>query len=91
MDIDQSINGWFERISLIQKKADHYKLHQEILSSLSDKDGLDFYINSKGITIGAHTCILRCRCPRFYYEVIKNVDISSLPVCLLKDISDFIK
>lgn len=32
MDIDQSVNGWFERISLIQRKADHYKLHQDILS-----------------------------------------------------------
>ncbi|XP_022162511.1 uncharacterized protein LOC111028255 [Myzus persicae] len=91
MDIDQSVNGWFERIRLIQKKADHYKLHQDILSSLSDKDGFDFYIKSKGIIISAHTCILRCRCPRFYYEVIKKVDVASLPIHLLERISDFIR
>lgn len=59
--------------------------------SLSDKDGLDFYIKSKGIIIGAHTCILRCRCPRFYYEVIKKVDVGNLPIHLLQLISDFIK
>uniref|UniRef100_A0A2S2NM39 BTB/POZ domain-containing protein 8 n=1 Tax=Schizaphis graminum TaxID=13262 RepID=A0A2S2NM39_SCHGA len=91
MDIDQSVNGWFERISLIQRKADHYKLHQDILSLLSDKDGFDFYIKSKGIIISAHTCILRCRCPQFYHEVIKKVDVASLPIYLLERISDFIK
>lgn len=92
MDIDQSVNGWFERISLIQRKADHYKLHQDILSLLSDnKDGFDFYIKSKGIIISAHSCILRCRCPQFYYEVIKKVDVASLPIYLLEQISDFIK
>ncbi|XP_025200249.1 uncharacterized protein LOC112598110 [Melanaphis sacchari] len=91
MDIDQSINGWFERISLIQRKADHYKLHQDILSLLSDKNDFDFCIKSKGIIISAHTCILRCRCPQFYHEVIKKVDVASLPIYLLERISDFIK
>lgn len=61
------------------------------LRSLSNKDCLDFYVTSKGITIGANTCILRCRCPRFYYEVIQHHDVGSLPTHLLERISDFIK
>lgn len=64
---------------------------QFIYRSLSDKDGFDFYIESKGIIIGAHTCILRCRCPRFYYEIIKIVDISNLPIHLLEHIPHFIR
>ncbi|XP_050437317.1 uncharacterized protein LOC126843681 [Adelges cooleyi] len=91
MDIDRSINGWFKRISSIQKRADHYKLQQDILSSLSDKDGWDVCIKSKGLIFGAHTCILRCRCPRFYHEVIKKFDLSDLPLHLLERVSHFIK
>jgi hypothetical protein len=57
----------------------------------NSEDSFDFYIKSKGITIRANTCILRCRCPQFYYEVIKKVNIGNLPLYLLEQISDFIK
>ncbi|XP_050545465.1 uncharacterized protein LOC126907866 isoform X2 [Daktulosphaira vitifoliae] len=91
MDIDHSINNWYKRISLIQRKTDLYKLHQDIFLLLSDTDGWDICIKSKGIVIGANTCILKCRCPRLYYEILKQFDVRNLPVHLLECLSNFIK